>query len=230
VKYFRANAPALRIVFALMVAAALALFWVEPLFARSAFGPRNAAPMPSGFFGWIFAQQAAFYAQMRDAIKAAKTDGSAAWALVTISFLYGIFHAAGPGHGKAVIASYMIADNATWKRGALLAGISAFVQACVAVAFVGIAVLIFGTTARNMNVAASAIEIVAYSLIVLLGLYLLWKKGGAFLAALRGTPSAHEHHHGHDHAPHAHVTDMITITIMCMTSIAVIRTGLSLPN
>jgi len=204
VKYFRANAPALRIVFALMVAAALALFWVEPLFAQSAFGPRNAAPMPSGFFGWIFAQQAAFYAQMRDAIKAAKTDGSAAWALVTISFLYGIFHAAGPGHGKAVIASYMIADNATWKRGALLAGISAFVQACVAVAFVGIAVLIFGTTARNMNVAASAIEIVAYSLIVLLGLYLLWKKGGAFLAALRGTPSAHEHHHGHDHAPHAH--------------------------
>lgn len=203
-KYFRANAPALRIVFALMVAAALALFWVEPLFAQSAFGPRNAAPMPSGFFGWIFAQQAAFYAQMRDAIKAAKTDGSAAWALVTISFLYGIFHAAGPGHGKAVIASYMIADNATWKRGALLAGISAFVQACVAVAFVGIAVLIFGTTARNMNVAASAIEIVAYSLIVLLGLYLLWKKGGAFLAALRGTPSAHEHHHGHDHAPHAH--------------------------
>jgi ABC-type nickel/cobalt efflux system permease component RcnA len=194
----------LRFVCALVLAAAFLFFWIEPMFAQSAFGPRNAAPMPTGFFGWIFAQQAAFYAQMRDAIKAAKTDGSAAWALVTISFLYGIFHAAGPGHGKAVIASYMIADNATWKRGALLAGISAFVQACVAVLFVSIAVLVFGTTARNMNVAASAIEIVAYSLIVLLGLYLLWKKGAAFLAALRGTPVAHEHRHEHGHAHHDH--------------------------
>lgn len=183
--------------FALAVIAVFLL--VEPLLAQTAFGPRNAAPAPSSFFGWIFSQQAAFYAQMREAIKAARTDGSAAWALISISFLYGIFHAAGPGHGKAVIASYMIADNATWKRGALLAAISAFVQACVAVLFVGIAVLVFGTTARNMNIAASAIEIVAYSLIVLLGLYLLWKKGASFLAALRGKPDAHEHHHGHDH-------------------------------
>jgi len=199
-----------RTFFILALALVAVLVLAESVLAQSAFGPRNAAPAPTGFFGWIFSQQAAFYAQMREAIKAAKTDGSAAWALITISFLYGIFHAAGPGHGKAVIASYMIADNATWKRGALLAGISAFVQATVAVLFVGIAVLIFGTTARNMNIAASVIEIVAYSLIVLLGLYLLWKKGAAFLATLRGKPDSHEHHHGHgrhhghDHHTHHH--------------------------
>lgn len=205
-KLFPVKSGVLRSAFLLALVLVAAFVLVDPLFAQSAFGPRNTAPAPSGFFGWIFAQQAAFYAQMRDAIKAAKTDGSAAWALVTISFLYGIFHAAGPGHGKAVIASYMIADNATWKRGALLAGISAFVQACVAVLFVGIAVLVFGTTARNMSIAASAIEIVAYSLIVLLGFYLLWKKGAAFLAALRGTPDAHDHHHdhAHDHVHHEH--------------------------
>lgn len=186
--------------FSILFVAALVL--AEFALAQSAFGPRNAAPAPTGFFGWIFSQQAAFYAQMREAIKAAKTDGSAAWALITISFLYGIFHAAGPGHGKAVIASYMIADNATWKRGALLAGISAFVQAVVAVLFVGFAVLVFGTTARNMNIAASVIEIVAYSLIVLLGLYLLWKKAAAFLSTLRGRPNAHDHLHDHDHHGH----------------------------
>lgn len=190
---------------ALVLAVVAAFVLVEPLLAQTAFGPPRTAQPTSGFFGWIFAQQAAFYAQLRNAIKAATVDGPAAWTLITISFLYGIFHAAGPGHGKAVIASYMIADNATWKRGALLAAISAFVQACVAVLFVGIAVLIFGTTARNMNIAASAIEIIAYSLIVLLGLYLLWKKGAAFVAALRGVPDAHDHHHhGHDHAHHPH--------------------------
>lgn len=191
--------------------ALLAIFLLaEPLLAQSAFGPpRNAPPAPrSGFFGWIFAQQASFYDQLRNTIKAATKDGSAAWGLITISFLYGIFHAAGPGHGKAVIASYMLADNATWKRGALLAAISAFVQASVAVAFVGIAVLVFGTTARNMNIAANVIEIVAYSLIVLLGLYLFWKKGAAFVAALRGKPDAHGHHHAHHHGHgHAHHHD-----------------------
>lgn len=198
----------------LLLAVAAFVVFVEPAFAQGPFGPR--VQQPTGFMGWVFSVQASFYAKLREAIKAAKTDGSAAWALVTISFLYGIFHAAGPGHGKAVIASYMVADNATWKRGALLAAISAFVQACVAVAFVGIAVLLLGTTARNMNLAASAIEIVAYSLIVLLGLYLLWKKGAAFLAAWRGEPDAHDHHHdhahhhehhhdhGHDHHGHSH--------------------------
>jgi nickel/cobalt exporter len=192
---------ALRIACAFVLIVVAAIFVAEPLFAQTLFGPKTAQPIPAqtGFFGWVFAQQAAFYDQLRNAIKAATKDGSAAWTLITVSFLYGIFHAAGPGHGKAVIASYMLADNATWKRGALLAAISAFVQACVAVAFVGIAVLIFGTTARNMNIAASAIEIVAYSLIVLLGLYLLWKKGASFLAAWRGKPDAHDHHHGHDH-------------------------------
>jgi nickel/cobalt exporter len=197
----------------LKVAALIALVLIaalvvcEPSLAQpSLFGPRTAQPMPAqtGFFGWIFAQQAAFYDQLRNAIKAATKDGSAAWTLISVSFLYGIFHAAGPGHGKAVIASYMIADNATWKRGAFLAAVSAFVQACVAVLFVGIAVLIFGTTARNMNIAASAIEIVAYSLIVLLGLYLLWKKGASFLAAWQGKPHAHDHHHSHHHHDHGH--------------------------
>lgn len=189
-----------------MLAAAAIAFAAEPVLAQSAFGPRNAPPAPTGFFGWIFAQQAMFYDQLRNAIKVAAKDGSAAWTLITISFLYGIFHAAGPGHGKAVIASYMLADNATWKRGALLAAISAFVQACVAVAFVSIAVLVFGATARKMHIAASVIEIAAYSLIVLLGLYLLWKKGSSFLAAWRGKPDAHDHHHDHHHG-HDHDHD-----------------------
>ena len=192
---------------ALALAAFAVAILVEPSFAQSPFKQSAPPPPTSGFFGWVFAQQAAFYTQLREAIKAATVSGSAGWWLITISFLYGVFHAAGPGHGKAVIASYMLADNATWKRGALLAAISAFVQSLVAIAFVGIAVLVFGATARKMDTAASVIEIVAYSLIVLLGLYLLWKKSAAFLAAWRGEPDAHDHHHGHDHHDHDHKHD-----------------------
>lgn len=199
------KSDAFRLACALLLALFAFVLLIEPSLAQGPFKQSAPPPPMSGLFGWIFAQQAAFYAQLREAIKAATVSGSASWALITISFLYGVFHAAGPGHGKAVIASYMLADNATWKRGALLAAISAFVQAAVAVAFVGIAVLVFGATARNMSVAASAIEIVAYSVIVLLGLYLLWKKGAAFVATWRGKPGAHDHHHAHNHKhDHAH--------------------------
>ena len=62
--------------------------------------------MPGGFAGYILAKQAEFYRMLSGTIRAAKTDGSAAYTLLGISFLYGIFHAAGPGHGKAVISSY----------------------------------------------------------------------------------------------------------------------------
>jgi High-affinity nickel-transport protein len=58
-----------------------------------------------GFFGWINSQQKEFYRSMTGALKAMRDDGSKAWLLVGLSFAYGIFHAAGPGHGKAVISS-----------------------------------------------------------------------------------------------------------------------------
>lgn len=193
---------AFRIGCALTFAAVAVAVWIEPALAQNPFGQRT--PPPSGFMGWIIAQQAAFYQQMAGAIKAAKADGSALWTLAGISFLYGVFHAAGPGHGKAVISSYLIADNATWKRGALLAIISALVQALVAIALVGIAAVALGATARTMSSAVRWIEIAAYSLIIGFGLYLLWRKGRSFLAAWRGEPDAHAHPHAHDHHHHGH--------------------------
>jgi nickel/cobalt exporter len=127
-----------------------------------------------------------------------------------ISFLYGIFHAAGPGHGKAVISSYLVANNETWKRGVILSFASAILQALVAIAIVGIAAALLGATAKAMGNTVRVIEIVAYALIVLIGLRLLWVKGRALLALLR--PAKHEHHHhghdhGHDHHHHDHGHD-----------------------
>ena len=176
--------------------------------------PQALAAPVGGVLGWIFAKQAEFYRQFSSLIRAAKADGTAAWSLFALSFLYGIFHAAGPGHGKAVISSYMVANEETWTRGVVLSFASALLQALVAVVVVGIAAGLLNATAATMNRAVNAIEIVSYSLIVLIGLRLLWVKGRAFIAALHSLhrPAAvgaavtpvHHHHSHHDDAQHGH--------------------------
>src|SRR3954471_7292794 len=180
----------------------------------------QSAPVPaSGLIGWVIAKQNAFYQQFSALIRAAKADGSALWSLLGVSFLYGIFHAAGPGHGKAVISSYVVANEETWRRGVVLSFASALLQALVAVVFVGIAAVLLRTTAPTMKSAVDVIEIVSYALIVSIGLRLLWVKGRALITTARalGRPvaavgaavthphhavAAH-HHHGHAHA-HGH--------------------------
>ena len=131
------------------------------------------------------AKQAQFYLMLSGTIRAAKSDGSAAYTLMGISFIYGIFHAAGPGHGKAVISSYMVANDETWRRGVALSFASALLQAITAIAIVGIAAVLLGATAKAMGDTVKVIETVSYGLIVLIGLRLLWVKGRAFLRLLR---------------------------------------------
>jgi nickel/cobalt exporter len=186
-------------------------------------GPRpGAAPVPSGgIVGWLFAKQAEFYRQFSGLIRASKADGTAAWSLMGLSFLYGILHAAGPGHGKAVISSYLVANEETWMRGVVLSFLSAMMQAIVAVAIVSVAAVLLHATAATMNSAVNWIETLSYTLIIVVGLRLLWVKGRAFIAALRdlGRPTAavgaavtpaeaaHDHHdHAHDHG-HEHEHD-----------------------
>src|SRR6266852_3579697 len=134
---------------------------------------------------WVLAKQAEYYRQFAGLIRAAKADGSAVWSLLGVSFLYGIFHAAGPGHGKAVISSYLVANEETWRRGVVLSFASALLHALVAVAVVGIAAVLLNATASTMKRAVDVIEIVSYALIILIGLRLLWGKGRGFITALR---------------------------------------------
>ena len=188
--------------------------------AQTPFGaprPPAGAQQHSGLFGWILAMQSDFYRQMSGAIRAAKTDGSAVTTLLGISFLYGIFHAAGPGHGKAVISSYLVANEETARRGIVLSFASAFLQALVAVLIVGIGALLLNATAKTMCSTERVIEIASYALIAAFGARLVWTKGRGFIGALQrdrsvvtapalapALPHAHQHAgHGHDHA-HAH--------------------------
>jgi nickel/cobalt transporter (NicO) family protein len=184
----------------------------------------------SGFLGWIAARQSLFYRELSGLIRAAKSDGSAYWGLMGVSFVYGIFHAAGPGHGKAVISSYLLANEETWRRGVVLSFASALLQALTAVALVTVAAVLIGATAKVMGDAVRGIELVSYALIVLVGARLLWVKGRALVRTWRAIRSGagaeetvgqveqtpdqarrcnhhdnnHHRHHGHGHAHHQH--------------------------
>jgi ABC-type nickel/cobalt efflux system permease component RcnA len=197
---------------------------LHDVLAQNPFGapkPAQAAePETSGLIGWLLAKQSEFYRQMSSTIRAAKTDGSAVWTLLFISFAYGIFHAAGPGHGKAVIASYLVANRETARRGIALSFASALMQSVVAILIVGISAWILNATAKTMCKAEGAIEIASYGLIALFGLRLVWVKGRIFIRALQATQPVpaiagvpldhhdhghHHHHHHHDHSDdHAH--------------------------
>jgi nickel/cobalt exporter len=183
-------------------------------------GPRPPAPPPpvGGIVGWVLVKQAEFYREMSGLIRAAKTDGSALTGLLGISFIYGIFHAAGPGHGKAVISSYLIANQETWRRGIVLSFASALLQALVAVAIVGVAAALLGAGRRTMCTTDWIIEIASYGLIAAIGARLLWTKGRGFLATWRtlrhapmpapvGAAVTGRHDHDHSHRDHQHDHD-----------------------
>ena len=204
---------------ALLVCVALAA-GTHPAWAQfGAFdGPQPAAM--SGIAGWVLAEQAMFYRSLAGMIRAAKSDGSALWGLMAISFVYGIFHAAGPGHGKAVISSYMLANEETWRRGITLSFASAVMQSLTAIAIVGVAAVLLGATAKLMGDTVRVIEMVGYGLIVAIGARLLWVKGRGFIGALHALNAAPEgaaacgcqHRHGLRHARIPSVIIRSTIT------------------
>jgi ABC-type nickel/cobalt efflux system permease component RcnA len=145
-------------------------------------------PASTGLFAhqlaWINLKQQEFYRALAGAMKAMRQDGSRLWVLIGLSFLYGIFHAAGPGHGKAVISSYMVANEVALRRGILLSFISAFLQAFTAIAVMLLAYFVLRGTAVSMTDAAWFLEIASYVFVTAFGAWLLWKKAAPLLSGL----------------------------------------------
>jgi nickel/cobalt transporter (NicO) family protein len=139
--------------------------------------------------------------EMRDADGA---DGGSlvagAW-LCLIAFVYGVLHAAGPGHGKLVVSSYFLANRAAWRRGVLLSVGAALTQALAAILLVGVPVLLLGMTRASAMGQIRYLELASYGLMTLIGL-------GLLVRAARGQVGCghdhgfkeHGHHHEHGHA------------------------------
>ena len=141
---------------------------------------------------------------MTAALRDLKALGSlnAALVLGLLSFLYGVLHAVGPGHGKFVISAYALANEKTVRRGILLSFMAALIQALSAVAVVGTVALIFKATSIQIKSAEAWLETVSWGLIALLGGWLLWG-----LRTGVASPTDHAQAHRHDaldHGPHVH--------------------------
>lgn len=159
--------------------------------------PEAALPgAPGGVAAWVLAEQSAFYKELSAAIRASATSGSAAIGLMGLSLAYGVLHAAGPGHGKAVISAYLFATGDTVKRGVALSIASALMQAVAAVALVASLALVVGATAQTMDGVTMTLERTSYGLIAAIGAWLAWRKARALVEVVRG---GHVHTAGCSH-------------------------------
>ena len=137
-----------------------------------------------GLTGWLMAEQSSLTHLIAAKVHALHGQPSAAWGLVGLGLVYGVVHAAGPGHGKAVLASYMLANEKSLKRGAAMALMAALLQALIAIALVGAAGFVFRATASQMSHAADWIVLASYCSVAAIGVWLVWRKGGALIAAV----------------------------------------------
>lgn len=185
-----------RIAVLAVAAACLLPLTAGMVFAASPLGIGTAEPSFQttgpfgGFLAWINDHQQAFYRSLTGALKAMREDPSALRGLIGLSFAYGVFHAAGPGHGKAVVSSYLLANERELKRGIFISFASALLQAMVAIAVVVTAYAALRGTSITMTDATSAMEIASYGLVIAFGTWLLLRKLQPILSRPRSTVSA----------------------------------------
>lgn len=205
--------PSLRLAFGLLALTVAMMHFADAAHAQSSLGigvNDGMAPTTGPFahiLMWINLRQQEFYRALATAMKAMRQDGSKIWILVGLSFAYGIFHAAGPGHGKAVISSYMVANEVALRRGILLSFVSALLQGLTAVAVMGVAYFVLRGTSVSMTDAAWFMEIMSFVFVTLFGAWLLWRKLGPSILRLFGRGPAYSlsaAHAGHSHAGHSH--------------------------
>ena len=161
------------------------------------------APSAGGVIAWSAHLQRDFNHAVAVRVREAGRDGSwRNWAgLMALSFLYGVLHAVGPGHGKTVVASFLLARPGRVRLAVGLGAGVSLIQGAVAILSVGALGLVFGAAGLDVSGHTPLLEAVSYGLILLIGLVLLWQAlaGGGHGAGC-GCSHVHEHVHDRDHA------------------------------
>jgi ABC-type nickel/cobalt efflux system permease component RcnA len=110
--------------------------------------------------------------------------------LLLFSFVYGIIHALGPGHGKTLIGSYFLGQNRSYRKAlsvSVMIGVvhtfSAFVLTLIVYFVVGTLLSSFLVDVEQMAIKLSA------AIIILIALYLLYQKLFQRKKPLQFTPS-----------------------------------------
>lgn len=143
---------------------------------------------------WGFALQRELNGDIRAQLAMLKDQGGLRPALgvIAAAFLYGVFHAIGPGHGKVVIGSWLVSRRARVAWGLSACFLSAGVQAVTAIVVILVLSGVAALAPSAIMAQAAWLEVASYGLIAFMGLVMAWN-------TLRGRTSC-GHDHSHDHA------------------------------
>ncbi|WP_083007060.1 nickel/cobalt transporter [Halomonas sp. GT] len=134
-----------------------------------------------------------------------RTPSTNTWlTLLGVSFAYGVFHAAGPGHGKAVLATYLASHGGATRRALGLSFAAALLQGVTAIAIVAVLVHGLGWVTRQAMGSVVWVEQASFMLVALLGGWLCWRAikqlRQAYSAHAIDAGHSHSHSHSHDHS------------------------------
>ena len=150
--------------------------------------------------------QRGFHLELSQSIRNIQNNGLiASISLITLSFIYGVFHAIGPGHGKIIISTYLLTQESKLKRGIFLSMTSSIFQGFTAILLVVIITVILNFSFRETLKFSYDLEIISYILITLVVLYIILSKFIKIIYKLKlnffNSESNHHHHHSHYHGP-----------------------------
>lgn len=109
----------------------------------------------------------------------------AGFTLLVVSFLYGVFHAVGPGHGKFILTSYLSLEQTKLPKMLKITWSSAIVQGVVAVALVTVLVVIFTISRQAFNLTLKWVERTSFLIMIGFGAYWLYQASKTFLQKKR---------------------------------------------
>jgi nickel/cobalt transporter (NicO) family protein len=99
-------------------------------------------------------------------------EPGAVTAVLLIALAYGVLHALGPGHGKAVVASLFLGHHARLTRGIAVGFLVSFLQVLSSIGTVAVLVLVFGRGSFRVAQESAWAEIASYLLVTGLGLWM----------------------------------------------------------
>lgn len=110
-------------------------------------------------------------------LKIENGDDYALFILLGISFIYGMIHALGPGHGKSLAFSYFASNKSSYLKAFWVSQAGAFVHIIGALILVMVSVFILQSMLNNfVNDSVEILTKVSAVMIVLLALYILYNK------------------------------------------------------
>lgn len=96
--------------------------------------------------------------------------------ILSIAFLYGLIHAAGPGHGKALVAFYFTSNKSDYKKAFKMGYMISIIHAISALIFTFGIFFILKTMFRKNFTEFSAIAMqVSAVMIIIVGIYLIYE-------------------------------------------------------